>query len=197
MDEKPNYYAIIPAEVRYDNELTANAKLLYAEITSLANKTGSCWATNEYFAYLYKTSTKTITRTIKKLSEKNYIKTTVETKRFEDGTIKKIRIIHMDKNVLNHMDKNVLNHMDKNVPYNNTRTINNIESRENKFSKPTLDEIKEFIVTNNYNVDHDRFFNYYESNGWMIGKNKMKNWKATIRNWQGKEKKVDYGLREL
>ena len=47
---KPNYYAIIPAEVRYNEKLTANSKLLFGEITALTNKTGVCWANNKYFA---------------------------------------------------------------------------------------------------------------------------------------------------
>ena len=61
MEEKPNYYAIIPAEVRYDKQLKPNEKLLYGEITSLATKTGECWASNNYFADLYEVEPETIT----------------------------------------------------------------------------------------------------------------------------------------
>jgi len=54
MKEQPNYYAILSAEVRYDNRLKANVKLLFAEITALCNMNAECYASNKYFADLYK-----------------------------------------------------------------------------------------------------------------------------------------------
>ena len=67
------YYAILPANVRYDKNLTPNAKLLYAEITALTNEKGYCWATNSYFAKLYGVSKYTITCWIKNLKDSGYI----------------------------------------------------------------------------------------------------------------------------
>lgn len=64
------------------------------------------------------------------------------------------------------------------------------------FKKPSLDDIKAYCKESGYNVDAERFLNYYESNGWMVGRNKMKDWKATVRNWASKDKKPsqpDYG----
>ena len=71
--EKPSYYAIIPANVRYDKRLTDKAKLLYGEITCLTNKTGECWASNQYFADLYGVSKQTISNTISLLIKYGYI----------------------------------------------------------------------------------------------------------------------------
>lgn len=74
MSEKPSYYAIIPASVRYDNRLRANEKLLYGEITALTNKEGYCWASNNYFAELYGKSAQAISKWIKDLADAGYIK---------------------------------------------------------------------------------------------------------------------------
>ena len=73
MKEKPNYYAIIPAEIRYDNKLRDKAKLLYGEIVALSNKDGVCYASNKYFAELYNVSITTISLLIKELIENGYI----------------------------------------------------------------------------------------------------------------------------
>ncbi|MGO2699000.1 MAG: helix-turn-helix domain-containing protein [Enterococcus faecalis] len=74
MNEHRGYYAIIPAIVSYDNKINWNAKLLYGELTALANEKGYCWATNQYFANLYNVSKRTIISWLKQLEERNYIK---------------------------------------------------------------------------------------------------------------------------
>ena len=71
--DKKNYYAIIPANVRYDKTLKANAKLLYGEITALANEKGFCWSTNSYFADLYDVSKTSISTWISELEKRGYI----------------------------------------------------------------------------------------------------------------------------
>lgn len=58
------------------------------------------------------------------------------------------------------------------------------KAKRTAFVKPTSDEIKSYLVEKGItNVDAERFFDFYESNGWMVGKNKMKDWRATVRNW--------------
>ena len=68
-----NFYAVIPAFVRYDKDLQPNAKLLYGEITALSNEKGFCWAENEYFANLYNVSKTSISKWISSLIKKQYI----------------------------------------------------------------------------------------------------------------------------
>ena len=70
---KKSYYAIIPANIRYDSNLNANSKLIYGEITALTNEKGYCWASNDYFASLYGVSKKTISLWIKDLKDNGYI----------------------------------------------------------------------------------------------------------------------------
>ena len=73
MEDYPNYYAVIPADVRYDKDLRPNEKLLYGEITALAKKTGECWASNKYFGDLYDVQPNAVATWIRHLKEKNYI----------------------------------------------------------------------------------------------------------------------------
>lgn len=61
------------------------------------------------------------------------------------------------------------------------------EAPPRRFTKPTLSEIEDFINENNYIVNATKFFDYYESNGWKVGRNSMKDWKAAVRSWEAKE----------
>ena len=57
-----------------------------------------------------------------------------------------------------------------------------------RFVPPTVDEVREYCFERGNSVDPQRFVDYYTSNGWMVGKNKMKDWKAAVRTWEQKEK---------
>lgn len=60
-----------------------------------------------------------------------------------------------------------------------------------RFTPPTPDEVKEYCQERGNSVDAQRFVDYYESKGWMIGKNKMKDWRAAVRTWERNTKKED------
>ena len=57
-------------------------------------------------------------------------------------------------------------------------------SKRKRFEKPTLSEIKQYCIERGNKVDAQHFFDYYESNGWKVGKNSMKNWQAAVRTWE-------------
>lgn len=108
--EKPNYYSILPANVRYDKELMANAKLLYGEITALCNEKGICWAGNEYFANLYNVSKETISRWISQLNKKGYINVKMfykkNSKEIDKRIISVVQNYPIDENVNTYCQEN-------------------------------------------------------------------------------------------
>ena len=64
---------------------------------------------------------------------------------------------------------------------------NKSPNKAKRFVKPTLSEIEQYCIERNNNVNAEQFFDYYESNGWKVGKNSMKDWKAAVRTWERSE----------
>lgn len=73
------------------------------------------------------------------------------------------------------------NKNDKNVRIK--EDIGYIGAKRTAFVPPTLEEVKAYILEKGYAVDAERFIDFYTSKGWMVGKNKMKDWKAAVRTW--------------
>jgi hypothetical protein len=68
---------------------------------------------------------------------------------------------------------------------NNFKGVEIEAVKNKKFKKPTIQEIKNYCLERKNNVDANKFFNYYEANGWKVGKNSMKDWQACVRTWEG------------
>jgi len=179
MKEKPNYYAIIPAEVRYSKALTPNAKLLYAEITALCNMNGKCTASTEYFCRLYEVSRGAVQNWLKMLDDNGYIKRTVI---YKQGTK---QIMHR---YIKLVDKPSLKMCTDNTNINITNTNLTDSNKKALFKKPTLDEVKNYCILRKNNIEAESFIDFYESKDWLIGKNKMKDWKACVRTWESRDK---------
>ena len=64
---------------------------------------------------------------------------------------------------------------------------NKSPTKAKRFVKPTINEIQDYCIERNNNVNAEQFFDYYESNGWKVGKNSMKDWKAAVRTWERSE----------
>ena len=175
--EKPNYYAILSAEVRYDNNLRPNTKLLYAEITALSNITGECFASNRYFSNLYNKSKGAISGWISELVKHGYIQIRYT---YKEGT-KEIehRYIKIIKGGVNEKDIPPL----KKTLKDNTK-ITNTKITNKYFKKPTVEQIDFYCSERKNKIDAFAFYDFYESKGWKVGKNKMKDWRAAVRTWE-------------
>ena len=82
------------------------------------------------------------------------------------------------------------------VPINkNVKNVKNDKKENSRFAPPSLEDVRIYCSDRNNSVDPQRFIDFYESKGWMVGKNKMKDWKAAVRTWEqrddGKSKKED------
>ena len=132
-EQQKAYYAIIPANVRYDKDLTPNAKLLYGEITALCNEKGYCWASNQYFAELYGVSILSIKRWVNSLVTKGYVYRTLTYKPNSNEVDKRILSIYggikidttsvqkcYDPSIKNDTSSGIKNDTDNNTVINNT-----------------------------------------------------------------------------
>ena len=116
--DKPNYFGILPASVRYDKSLCMGARVLFSELTALTNKEGYCWASNEYFATLYDVSNATVSSWINELKEKGHVTITLE-----KGYLRKVYLqLEPFNNSFRGVQEN-LNPPSKKLEHNNTSNI--------------------------------------------------------------------------
>lgn len=176
-----NGYAICFNEWALDHDIKNDLRLLVI-ISSLTAEKGYCYASNKYFAELFNTTEETISRKIKNLEDKNYITIEYE-KRGTQVISRKIRLTKISMDRCQKYQWTV----DKNIKENNTN-INNTSKKEiykERFKKPSLEDIKEYCLQRNNNVDAQKFFDYYEANNWSDSKgNKVKSWKQKVITWE-------------
>ena len=179
---KPNYYAILTSEVRYNQNLTPNAKLLYAEITALINMNGVCFASNSYFANLYGKTKTTISKWVSELVKEGFVEVKLTykegSKEIDNRYITIIKGGKVKKNV-NPLVKKLKD---------NTTIVNTNITYSNK--KPSIEEIKDYCLERNNGIDAEQFYHFYESKDWKIGKEKMKSWKSCIITWEKRKQKT-------
>jgi len=186
--QKPNYYAVIPADVRYNKNLSPNSKLLYAEITALCNMNGKCTASTQYFATLYNVSKTSIQNWLKCLVDNKFItRTTI----FKEGT-KEILSRHIK--LIKQPTQNKFRD-NTNININNTNLTDS--NKKARFKKPSVDDIVDYCKERNNNIDAEAFIDFYESKDWKIGKNKMKDWKAAVRTWERRETKKPKSMSKI
>jgi len=121
-------------------------------------------------------SLQTIRTLLKKFEKTNEINIQT-TNKYSVVTICKYECYQKETEVINEQLTN------KQQSTNNQLTTNKNDKNEKKFIIPTFNDVLEYCMQNNLEVDGVKFINFYESKGWMVGKNKMKDWKAAIRTW--------------
>ncbi len=198
--ERPAFYAILPATVRYDKALKPIERLLYAEITSLCNAHGYCYATSKYFAELYEMRRESISRCISHLEKCGYIRVEIS----NDEKTGSTRKIFLTGKADGGCDQKVTPGCDQKVTQNNINNYNkpskNINTKENKresareerhkygqyknvmLSDKELETLKEEFPVD-WQERIERVSEYCASSG----KN-YKSYLATIRNWARRDK---------
>lgn len=201
-------YGIIPKLVMQDSELDIGAKAVYAYFCSFAGAGDTCFPSRDKICLDLGVSKNTITKYITQLVRRGYIgveqskgngrfANNVYTLRSEVGPCTKKQDTeepYTEIPCTKISDTENLGY--ENLTPNNNSIKNNSSSKSNslnntgptapraRFVKPTLDEIKAYCKERRNAVDPERFLAYYESNGWKVGKNPMKDWKAAVRNWE-------------
>ena len=153
-EQQKAYYAIIPAEVRYDKDLAPNAKLLYGEITALCNEKGYCWASNQYFAELYGVSVLSVKRWVNSLVTKGYVYRRLTYKPNSKEVDKRILSIDggikidttsvqecYDPSIKNDTSSSIKNDTDNNTVINNTFNNTNIYKGKKKQKSETVNSV--------------------------------------------------------
>ena len=83
----------------------------------------------------------------------------------------------------------MLKHQSSNAPSPTpTPTPTPTPNKRKKFIPPSLGEVSEYIKSKGYSIDASAFIDFYKSKGWMVGRNKMKDWKASVRTWVNRDK---------
>ncbi len=182
---KPNYYAVLISEVRYNENLTPNAKLLYAEISALINMNGVCFASNGYFAKIYGKSKTTVSKWVSELVKEGFVEVKLT---YKEGS-KEIdnRYITITKGAS--LDKGV-SPIIKNLK-DNTTIVNTNTTYSNK---------KTFFMDEVFNYDYPKemlqdFFDYWTepTKKGILRYELQKTWctNRRLKSWAKRSKQFD------
>lgn len=188
MNEKHSFKGIwIPADVWFDTQLSPLDKIILAEIDSLDADGRGCYASNEYIAQFCQCSERKVSDSISKLKKLNYIeqisfdgRTRILQSSMAKTAIETRKNFYADAHNLLHI--NIDNNIDNDIYVSEHKN-------SGKFCKPTVDDVAKYVAEKQLSVDAAVFVDFYESNGWKVGRNPMKDWRAAVRTWSAKERK--------
>ena len=174
----------IPAEIWEDTALTWNEKIVLMEIDSFTATGKDCFISDEYIGKLIGVSTRTASTIVSKLIRLGYVKKTRS-----DGRHRYLESAIIASQVCNICGADTQNLQ---TTYNKITNTNLLlkkeENKEERFRKPSLQEVYHYCLERKNGIDPQQFLDFYDSKGWKIGNSPMKDWKAAIRNWESKRK---------
>lgn len=181
----------IPIEVWQDKTLSWNEKILLMEIDSFTSKGNECYISNEYIADLLGVSVRWAIKCMTHLIETGYVRVVRfdGRKRYVETTIQ--FMADMNKSSVQGGIK--VQHTETNEYINNNSLYKGGSSR---FQKPSIEEIRQYCLEKELDVDAEQFFLFYESKGWVIGKSPMKSWRAAVCTWSRRQKETPQRKRE-
>lgn len=201
-------FGIIPKRVMQDQELTIGAKAIYAYFCSYAGAGATCFPTRDKICKDMGISGDTLGKHLKALAKKGYI----QIEQVKDNGRFSHNVYTLNSEIPDTEETDAENTVtektgtgktgteifgaEKLVTKNNNIKNNSIKnnnikkstSESEEFVKPMLKEVIAYCQERQNKVDPEKFMDYYESNGWRVGKSPMKDWKAAVRNWERREK---------
>ena len=190
MIDKPNYYAVIPAEILFNKDISNNAKVLFGVISSLTNMNNKCFPSDNYFAEILNTSKPSIQRWLKELEINKIITRTLIYKKGTKSIEKRyIHIqIHLQSNTDNPLiknDRDNINLTDNsiNTTYSN-KPKKKTNKRKTKFVPPSLEEVIEYATQEDRLDLAEKFYKFFNAGNWVDSKgNAVKSWKQKFQTW--------------
>ena len=178
-------YIVIQGWMLTALHLKGNELLIYACIYGFSQLEGQTFRGSwQYLADWTNSTKRGVANCLKSLVEKGYLEKVdkvVHGVKFCEYRVTNFTGV-MNK-VHGGSEKSSLGGDEQNSP--NNLDINNLEDKQvYKFVKPTLEEVKTYCRERNKGVDAEKWYNHYTANGWMVGKNPMKDWKAAVRTWE-------------
>lgn len=183
MDERIVKGIWFPIEIWNNAELSWNEKILLMEIDSFTNNDKDFFMSDERIAEFLDVHPKSANRILRGLIEKRYV-----VKTSCDGRQRRLRstLHYVTSEVTQTLPQN--QHQSYHTNNNDLYTSDKSEvahiKQSKRFVKPSINEIDDYCRERGNAVDPERFWNFYESKGWMVGKSKMKDWKACVRTWE-------------
>lgn len=174
--DKSDNYTVIHNAVFYDYTLSFKAKGLLCQMLSLPDG----WSFSiEGLAKLGSDGRDSVASTLKELERAGYFR---REQNRNSGKFQGIEYIVTEKPFAENpiTEKPITD----NPTQLNTKELNTNKSTTKRFIAPSIDEVRKYIEEKGYSIDPERFVDYYTANGWMVGKSHMKDWKATVRNWE-------------